>query len=177
MRAYETALAIQQKLADSNPTVTKFQDDLAHNHLNIGLLLSNTGKPAAGLVAIEAALAIQQMLVDSNPTVTRFQSNLATSHHEIGILLLHTGKPDEAMKAYNSALAIRQKLADSNPTVTNFQSLLARSRNDIGLLLRRHREAGRGDKSLRVGLGDPAEAGAGESRGARFRVRSGRNPQ
>ena len=54
------ALAIRQKLADANPTVTDFQSDLASSHNNIGILLNATGKPAEALKAYEAALAIRR---------------------------------------------------------------------------------------------------------------------
>ncbi len=76
--AYETALAIHQKLADSNPTVTQFQDNLALNHLNIGSLLRASGKPTEAMMSYEAALAIHQKLADSNPNISEFQNGLAT---------------------------------------------------------------------------------------------------
>ena len=95
------------------------------SHHSIGLLLSQTGKPAEALVAYEKALAIRQKLADANPAVTEFQSDLAWSHNNIGTLLSQTGKPAEALAAYRKALAIRQKLADANPAVTQFQSDLA----------------------------------------------------
>ena len=47
-----TALAIRQKLADANPAVTQFQSDLAASHDNIGVLLSETGKPAEALKCV-----------------------------------------------------------------------------------------------------------------------------
>ncbi len=40
------ALAIQQKLADANPSVTAFQIELARSHYNIGIVLSQTGDPS-----------------------------------------------------------------------------------------------------------------------------------
>ncbi len=38
-------MAIYQKLADDNPAVTDFRSDLADSHINLGNLLSETGKP------------------------------------------------------------------------------------------------------------------------------------
>ena len=39
-------LAIQERLAQENPTVTEYQSDLAGSHNNIGNLYADTGKPA-----------------------------------------------------------------------------------------------------------------------------------
>ena len=133
--AYREALAIQRKLADANPSVTRYQSDLAGSHNSIGILLSETGQPAEALKAHELALAIRRKLADANPSVTRYQNDLAGSHNNIGNLLSETGQPAEALKAYESALAIRRKLADANPSVTEFQNDLASSHNNIGILL------------------------------------------
>ena len=46
--AYEKSLAIREKLAHSNPTVTSFQDELANGHNNLGSLLSMTGDAPGG---------------------------------------------------------------------------------------------------------------------------------
>ena len=51
--AFREALAIRQKLADDNPTDTKFQSGLAKIHNNIGNLLRDTGKPAEALKVVE----------------------------------------------------------------------------------------------------------------------------
>ena len=44
MRAFERSLAIKQRLADANPNVTYLQSELGVALLNIGFLLSETGK-------------------------------------------------------------------------------------------------------------------------------------
>ncbi len=134
--AHQEALAIFEKLADANPTVTEFQSRLAANQDSIGRLLYDTGKPAEALKAHGSALAIRQRLADENPSDTEFQRSLALSHHNIGILLRNARKLAEAMKAHERALAIYQKLADGNPTVADFRNCLAASQNDIGVLLR-----------------------------------------
>jgi serine/threonine protein kinase len=133
--AVRESLAIFQKLADANPTVTQFQNELGRSHYNTGILLSDTGRPAEALQAYESALLIHKKLVEANPTVTEFQSDLAASHNNLGILLSATGQPAEALKAYEAALLIHKKLVEANPTVTQFQSALATSHYNIGNLL------------------------------------------
>ena len=134
--ALQESLAIRQKLAALNPTVTRFQVDLAANHGNIGLLQAEAGKPAEALTAHEAALAIWQKLAGADPTVTEFQREIAASHNNIGNVLSAIGKPAEALKSHEAALAIRRKLAELNPTVTGPFSELAASHTNIGVLLR-----------------------------------------
>ena len=63
-------------MADANPTGTEFQSKLAANHLNIGLLLSATGKPAEALKAFESALAITRKLVREHPESPDFANGL-----------------------------------------------------------------------------------------------------
>jgi tetratricopeptide (TPR) repeat protein/tRNA A-37 threonylcarbamoyl transferase component Bud32 len=135
LTAHRRALAIRQKLADANPSVTQFQAELAGAHNNIGIVLSQMGKPAEALAAYRHALAIRQALADASPAVTLYQTGLATIHHNIGIVLSETGKRAEALEAHRHALAIQQKLVDANPAVTEFQSDLLTSRQSIGLLL------------------------------------------
>ena len=103
------------------------------SHNNIGILLSDTGKPAEALKAYEAALAIRQKLADANPTVTGFQSDLADSHNNIGVLLAN-GKPAEALKAYEAALAIQRKLAREHPESPDFASDLGGTLNNIAMI-------------------------------------------
>ena len=42
---YGMALAINQKLADADPSVTHFQSSLAESHNSLGIVLRMTGKP------------------------------------------------------------------------------------------------------------------------------------
>ena len=70
----EKALAIRQKLADANPAVTEFQNDLALCHSQIGASAPADGEAGGGAVAYRKALAIFQKLADANPAVSRVSS-------------------------------------------------------------------------------------------------------
>ena len=59
---------------------------------HLGVLLSETGKPAEAEAEYRQALAIQQKLADDNPAVTEFRSDLANSHNNLGILLCEHGQ-------------------------------------------------------------------------------------
>jgi tetratricopeptide (TPR) repeat protein len=130
--SYRVALAIQQKLADANPTVSDCRHQLAIIRYNVGRLLAAMGKPGEALAEYRKALPIERKLVDANPAVSRFPYLLGNIHNNIGINLLRTGKPAEAMEAYGQALAIFQKLAGANRAVADFQYVLSLSHTRIG---------------------------------------------
>jgi tetratricopeptide (TPR) repeat protein len=90
LKEYQQALAIRQKLADSNPAIPAFQINLVATHLNIGDVLRDTGHPADALNEYQKALAIAQKLADGDPAVTQFQRGLAASHVSIGYVLSHS---------------------------------------------------------------------------------------
>jgi serine/threonine-protein kinase len=149
--AFSESLTIRERLAEANPSVSKFQSDLASCHNEIGLLLSDT-KPANALKSYNAALLIRTKLADANRSVSEFQRDLAASHHDIGRLLNATGKGADALNSHEAALAIRTKLADANPSVSEFQSDLATSHNKIGMLLRDTGKAADALKSSQAAL-------------------------
>ena len=127
MAAQKQALDIQRKLVDANPTVTRFQTDLALSHHNFGNMLAGKGKWADALAAHKQALVIRQKLVDANPAVTKFQSDLASSHNEIGLVYTDQKRFAAAFAAFEPGLEIRQKLCLAYPDNINFIRSLAES--------------------------------------------------
>jgi tetratricopeptide (TPR) repeat protein len=112
LTAHQKSLAIRQKLADANPSVTEFQVALSSSHNNIGHLLSDTGRPAEALEAHGQALAILQKLANANPADATIQMQLAGTYNNFGLVLSQTEKPQRALEAQRKALAIRQRLAE-----------------------------------------------------------------
>ncbi len=134
LRTYAESLAIRERLVRENPSVARFQSDLAKSYNNVGSLQSETGRPAEALASYEQARAIRERLVRENPSVSEFQSDLAGSHQSIGILQHETGRPAEAMASYEKARAIWERLVRENPSVTDFQRDLALNHYGIGVL-------------------------------------------
>src|SRR5207302_926954 len=60
--AIRQALALDQKLADANPDVARFRENLATSHHELGDLLSDTGKPAEAEAELRRELALRQKL-------------------------------------------------------------------------------------------------------------------
>jgi serine/threonine-protein kinase len=135
LSAFEEQRDLAAALEAEAPT-DAVREQLAKGHNSIGLVLSETGKPAEAMQEYQKALAIRQKLADANPAVTDFQSDLAASYNNLGALLNdYLSKHAEALAAFRQSLAIQQKLADANPAVTDFQSHLAWSHNNIGIVL------------------------------------------
>jgi tetratricopeptide (TPR) repeat protein len=136
------ALAIQQKLADDNPAVTKFRNSLAYSHFNLGRVSSGMGKPVAAAAEYRKAMALWQKLADDSPAVTEFRRNLSWSQGGLANLL----SPAEAEAEHRKAVALWQKRAADNPADTDYRQRLAASHFNLGFLL--------------SGTGQPAEAEA-----------------
>ena len=159
MKAYESALAIRQKLANSNPTVAEFQKHLAGCHSNIAVLLRNLGQPAEAMKAHERRWRSFRSWPTPTPRSPSSRTAWRAAFHSIALLLRDIWETGRGDKDSREALAIQQKLADANPTVTDFQSNLALSLSNIGHPAARYRETGRGDEGAGTGTGDLSEAG------------------
>jgi serine/threonine-protein kinase len=152
LAAHREAMAIQERLARANPTVTEYQRNLATSRNDIGILLNATGATDRALESYREALAVRERLARENATVPPFQNDLAGSHNNIGNLLSDTGATDQALESYGKAVAIWERLARANPTVTEYQRNLGQSYHNIGVLLNDNGETDRALESYRKAL-------------------------
>ena len=166
---YRKAMAIGQKLADDNPAVTGFRSDLANSHNNLGILLSDTGKPSEAEAEFRKAIAIVAEAGRRQPRRHRIPQHLANNHDNLGFLLSGMGKPSEAGTELRKAIAVHQKLADDNPAVIEFRKGLANNHNSLacatvgdrqadgggGRVPRGDRDHGEGRRRRPQGLGAP----------------------
>jgi len=142
---YRTALAILAALAEANPAVADFRNNLASIHHNLGLLLGGMGRPAEAEAEYRRALAVFQGLIEVNPKVPDYHHYLAQTHCGLGDLARGRGRAGEARAAYDQAIEILVRLAQENPTIATYRTSLAHSWQRRGL-------------AFRDLLGDPAEA-------------------
>ena len=116
-------MAIQQKLADDNPAVTDFRNRQAQGHNDLGILLSDTGKPAEAEAEYREAPGIRQKLADDYPAITEFRSRLAASHHNLGHPAGGDGQAvgggGRVSPGHGDSI---EKLADDDPAVTAFRA-------------------------------------------------------
>ena len=134
-REYRTGIAIYQKLVDRDPTITGFRDELANSHLDLGILLLETGRPAQSEAEQRQAIALYQKLTDDNPKNPGYRVGLAGAHYYLGDVIRTLGRPAEAHQDYDRAIAIQERLVKDSPNPW-YRSLLAHSLRRRGLALR-----------------------------------------
>lgn len=106
LASHEQARVIRQRLADANPEVTQFQNDLAASYHDIGSIHRASGQATEALESYARARAICQKLADADPSDTQFQSGLAQSHNDIGYVQQETGHLAEALASLQQGRAI-----------------------------------------------------------------------
>ncbi len=134
LRAHMESLDIRERLTRENPSVKRFQGDLAWSHTRLGHLQLATGRSADAMASYERARAIRERLARENPSDAQSRSDLASIYESIGYLESATGRPMEAMESYERARAIRERLARESPSNAPFQSDLAGIHQSMGSL-------------------------------------------
>ena len=174
--AFRQAMTIKQKLADDNPAVTEFRNDLALSHRNLGEVLSQTGRTSESEAEYRKALTIYRKLAEENPTVSEFRGNLADGHSSLAFLLHRSGQTAESQVEFKKALTIRQKLADDSPAVTKIQADLAASPPQSGIPSVRVGQAVGGGSGISQGSGDLSTADRERSLCYRISSSTGEQP-
>jgi tetratricopeptide (TPR) repeat protein len=111
----------------------------------MGILLLQTGRPAAAEAEQRKAIALYQKLTEDNPEAPNHRFGLAGALYYLGDAIRPLGRAAEARNAYERAVAIHERLAKENPKPW-YRSLLAHSLRRRGLAA--------------CDLGDPAQAAA-----------------
>ncbi len=115
IESYGKALAIQQKLAEANPSVPDFRRDLAFPLSKTGLLLSQIGRLQEAFAYYAREEAIWRTLVDQNPSIPDYQRGLANCRTNTAELLIRTGRLAEARVMCDQALAAKEAQAKDYP--------------------------------------------------------------
>jgi serine/threonine protein kinase len=133
-RAYERALALQEKLAAGNPAAPRYRHALAVTYYHYAELFLGGGQMAKAASAYERARAIAQKLADDAPAVAVYRQVLADSHAHLGTVFAETGRFDEAEEACRQAIRLQQKLGADFPKVPGYRADLAHSQNDLAVI-------------------------------------------
>ena len=91
MESFRRALAIQQKLADDDPSSLGYQDDLATSHAHVADTHRRLGQFEAAKESFSKAIVISEELVKREPNATDYRRNLAVSVRGLGLARLATG--------------------------------------------------------------------------------------
>lgn len=124
LAAYQSALAINQKLADDNPTVAGLQRDLATSLARVAAAVADAN-PQDALAKLGSALSIRQTLAAATPDDRSLQSNVAATYNLMAGVSMKKKDYPAAAAQYNAALQIQQALAKGDLTNNAWQSGLA----------------------------------------------------
>jgi len=125
---YTEALAIYQKLSQTNPAV--YEPYVATTLNNLANLHADTGLYSEAEKEYTEALELYRKLSQTNPAV--YESNVAITLHNRAILYGITKRYSEAMQNCTEALELYRKLAKANPDV--YESDLADTMKVMELL-------------------------------------------
>ena len=118
---YRKVLALQQKLADDNPSVTQYQRDLARSLLDIGWQLAQAGKNGEAIDFYTREEAVRRKLAGAGAATPGDRDDLANCQTNMADLLRKAGRRDEARAACERARALREPLVRDHPQITQYR--------------------------------------------------------
>ncbi len=145
LKAWDESRLLWERLVRDDPSNTRYQADLANNHVATGNLQRYLNRLDQALASFQAALGIYERLTRDHPANLEFQQNLAWSRAYLAGVQTDMGRTIEASASLAAVHAVRERLALESPADTRFQFDLAASCNDIGEL---HRSRGRTAEAL-----------------------------
>ena len=110
---FRAALAIQENIANKQPSVAQLKD-YADTFTRIAGVLSNQSKRHA-IQNYERALDVLQRAARIDPTDVSVQTQLASAQAGLGDFFMRTDQYDKAIKQYQSALQINEQLLTKSP--------------------------------------------------------------
>ena len=98
--AYQTALAIPERLAQAEPERADYQRDLSVSYERMGDLYRALGAGRARARRLAEALAIAERLAEAEPERADYQRDLSVSYNKMGDLYRALGQGEQAHDAY-----------------------------------------------------------------------------
>jgi len=129
---YLEVLADVQKRADTEPSNTTWQSDLAVTYRKLGGVAVSASRLEDARGWFDKALAITKTLAAADPSNTTWQRDLAVSYDRLGAVAMSAGKLDDAHDWFDKSLAVRRTLAAADPSNTTWQRDLAFSYIRLG---------------------------------------------
>ena len=135
-------MSIRRELVATDPA--RYRPDLATSLVNLGVTLSELGRPAAAVGPVGEAVTIYRDLAGTDPS--RYQPDLARCLANLAIRYGGLDRPAEALPPSEEAVTIRRELARSNPD--RYRPDLARSLVNVAI---RYSELGRATDAVAAG--------------------------
>src|SRR5262249_38598871 len=121
LTSFQTAFAIEEPMAKSDPQNADWQRGLSVLHERIGDVMMAQHRPEEALASFQASLAIREVIARGDPANVRWQGDLALAYERVGSVFAALQRSAEAEAAYQRSFDI-------------YASLLARSPDNAGLL-------------------------------------------
>ena len=86
-RHYRKALPIRERLAADSPNNTTAQRDLANVYYRMGVMETQSGRPAAALPDLSSALVTQERILRTDKYDEQLRSDMASTRHFLGTAL------------------------------------------------------------------------------------------
>jgi len=131
-KAYDQALALENKLVADFPAEAGYRAELATTYHSQAGLLAAIGELEQAEDTYRQARDLRERLTAEKPDVPAYQLDLARSCNALGNLLRETGRLDEAMAFYNSAIDRCQAL----PREPVYRQELANCYHQLGYVTR-----------------------------------------
>src|SRR5262249_32788792 len=124
VKAYETAIGIQEQLSTAFPRQSEYRRDLGKSLNDLGEVFYDTAAAPSGepVNITRRALHIRQALAQEHPGNPQYQFDLAESYNNLGNF--KGTEATEAKRCRSKALEIARPLAAAHPEVAEFQYAL-----------------------------------------------------
>ena len=114
---YQNAIRRLEALVAAHPTITRYQQELAAAHSDLGFLQRLKGKEDDALESLTRAISIQRQLVAADPGVPEYVRGLARSHARLGVLQAQ-GKDRRAEESLERAATLGETLVADDSTIS-----------------------------------------------------------
>ncbi len=134
-KAYDRALAVEEKLVADYPTVPDYQYDLAASYTNRGVLLQTDNRLAEAEKQYAKALPLLEKLAADHPDAPPYRRQLADALLNRGALYQTTNRPWRGgQETLNRSLDPRRRLAGGERKAPGYRQDLASALLNLGTL-------------------------------------------
>jgi serine/threonine protein kinase len=153
LKMYRRSFDLRAELVDEFPTVPEYLSELAHCHVDLGLVLSDLGRHEEALAELRQGLDLRAQLASRFPDMFEYREALAHSHHWLGSRLMDLEQFEEAEKHLRQCLTLRKSQAAEFPDSAKCQHDLAHIHNYMGNLLLQTGQTEEAVEHLRIAAG------------------------
>jgi serine/threonine-protein kinase len=135
--AFQEVIAARQKLADENPSVTRYQMEVADSHKQYGVLRSRRGDRDGARREYEHARDLYARLAQRDPDTPLYKKMLGVAWFDVSVTYGAQKNRREELTALEKSRFWLGPVAEADPDDLDSRFQLARTLNNLGLVLGR----------------------------------------